>query len=135
MTTPAVRDLNMALTRISSDLQFVSHRLEAHLREISREGSRDSHLPDLAKLSKRITALETNIPLLEKHAENLTKRKAVVLEKLSTVSLENHDKMVAVYERLGFGAGGVIVLERCTCICTAPHLCCLQNPNPTAGRL
>ncbi len=106
MTTPAVRDLNMVLTRISSDLQFVSHRLEAHLREVSREGSKGGNLPDLAKLSKRITTLKTNIPLLEKHAENLTKSKAEVLEKLSTVSLENHNKMVAVYERLGFGAGG-----------------------------
>ncbi len=108
MTTPAVRDLNMALTRISSDLQFVSHRLEAHLREVSREGSKDGNLPDLAKLSKRITTLKTNIPLLEEHAENLAKGKAQVLEKLSTVSLENHNKMVAVYERLGFGAGGGI---------------------------
>eukprot|EP01084_Bolivina_argentea_P139322 245103_1 len=104
MTTPAVRDLNMALTRISSDLQFVSHRLEAHLREVSREGSKGGNLPDLAKLSKRISTLKTNIPLLEKHAENLAKSKAEVLEKLSTVSLENHNKMVAVYERLGFGA-------------------------------
>ncbi len=127
MTTPAITDLNMALTRISSDLQFVSHRLEALLRELSREGNRDSNLPDLAKLSKRITTLKTNIPLLEKHAENLAKRKAEALEKLSTVSLENHDKMVAVYERLGFGAGGVCWREALSYV--PHHTLLLIKPN------